>query len=337
MSVFEDAPPAAPAITLIHESSLNLPTLTVSFFTPPPEATTTNFASHPTTTTSILPITEGCTECDGIIPGIMPTVPSHATTTAAAMALPSQTMVSGIITPAATSADAIWYRQPWTVPAAGLLCVYSLCSAITLAMMLFTGRLDTKLNVRRTQSRHRFGESEANIRQWIFRSPARRARQELYDLWRIDSVDDRAVQREHNHNLNARRDHVRASHASVAETEINYDDEQQPTDQMDWYRAMEMQPYQGAYVWAGEREIHEAADHDAYEATGARVMPEDNVRRMIGHGVYAEADVLAQGGAEAVARFRHILGDERYEEQLRAWRLHELQRMQTRMVQAGYF
>lgn len=153
MSAFEDIiPDTAAMITEKRKSSLDLPTLTASFFAPPPEATTTTLSEYPTATAtaSLLPLTEGYTDCDGIMPGIMPTVPSHATTTADAMAPPSPTMISGVLTPAATSADAIWYRQPWTVPASGLLCMYSLCSVITLALLICSGKLDWKLNVGNT-------------------------------------------------------------------------------------------------------------------------------------------------------------------------------------------
>jgi len=74
-------------------------------------------------------------------------MPHHTETTAQLSVTPSQAVVGGIIKPGPTSQDAIWYRQPWTVPAAALLCMYGLCSIATLVLLWSTSRLDYKLNV----------------------------------------------------------------------------------------------------------------------------------------------------------------------------------------------
>lgn len=178
--------------------------------------------------------------------------------------------------------------------------------------------------------------------QWVHRSPRRRARDDLFDLWRVESIDHRASQRGRDRQLPAIPEHVQGSNASVAETEINYDDEQQTAnvDRPDWYHAIEMQPYGGALVWSSNRESispGERAGRRPLEPAEVRTTSRDYVRRMSMHSRREETGVVIQGEAEAVGRIRHILGDDRYEQQLRAWRLHELQTMQARMVQAGYF
>ncbi|KAK4548828.1 hypothetical protein LTR36_008601 [Oleoguttula mirabilis] len=131
---------------------------------------------------------------------------------------------------------------------------------------------------------------------WVDRSSTRRAREDLLDLWRIESLDDRTPRRVREGRPSTRREQVRASVVSVAETEIDYEDEQPSGD-----------------------------------------VPEDYAHRLTRHSVYGDTDMVVEGGAEALEHIRHVLGDELYEEQLRAWRLHELQRMQMRMVQVGYY
>jgi len=88
------------------------------------------------------------------MPGILPLLPSYTRYTetwrtahhATATPTPTHAVVEGILAAAPTYPDAVWYRQPWTVPAAGLLCIYSICSIIMLALLLHMGKLDLKLN-----------------------------------------------------------------------------------------------------------------------------------------------------------------------------------------------
>lgn len=162
----------------------------------------------------------------------------------------------------------------------------------------------------------------------------------MFDLWRIESMDDRAAAYEHINHGRTRHINVRTSTASAAETEIDFENQQQPSDRPDWYHAVEMQPYRGAHAHPaniGSHEVVGRADYELNDTTGARIMHEDRDWPLTSHGVYGSTDVLVPGGAEAIGRIRRIFGDERYEEQLQAWRLHELQMMQRRMVQAGYF
>ena len=93
---------------------------------------------------------------------------------------------------------------------------------------------------------------------------------------------------------------------------IDYGDEPETAaaDEAEWYSAT------GPHMFNARREL--PGEHGS---RAARVSRHDN----------------ADGEGEAARHIRHILCDEGYEEQLRAWQLHELQMMQTRMVRAGYF
>lgn len=135
-------PPGA----LSPESSIELPTLTIHLVGQPTEVATTYDITTPPTPTLTA---EVCTACDNGMPAIAPTTPSHthAMSTSHAQATPAQATLGGIIAAQPTYGDTIWYHQPWTVPAAGLLGMYALFSFITLALLMFHGLLDMKLNV----------------------------------------------------------------------------------------------------------------------------------------------------------------------------------------------
>lgn len=155
-------------------------------------------------------------------------------------------------------------------------------------------------------------------------------------------MDHRAARRDRDRPLPARPEHVHASDVSLVGTEINYDDEQQATsvDRPNWYHAIEMQPHGGALVWSSNRESIEPVERAGrrpLEPAEVRVTSRDYVRRMSVQSRREETSVLSQGEPEVGGRIRRALGDDRYEQQLRAWRLHELQMMQSRMVRAGYF
>ena len=93
---------------------------------------------------------------------------------------------------------------------------------------------------------------------------------------------------------------------------IDYGDEEEPAaaDETEWYHATE-----------------------TLESHAGRELPGEHGSRVARVSPHESTD----GEGEAARHIRHILGDERYEEQVRAWQLHELQMMQTRMVRAGYF
>ncbi|KAK5137213.1 hypothetical protein LTR08_000718 [Meristemomyces frigidus] len=327
-----------PAVALTAESSVMLPTLPAHIAPSATSKAATTFydlIAHTVATASVPSITEACTACDNIMPGIVPTIPSQTT---AAHATPTQATVGGIgvLTTAPTSYHGVWYRQPWTLPATGLLCMYALISAYMLVMLVYTGRLDMKLN-------------------WVHHSSGRRRTDNtMIDLWRVDSVvSDRNARLvevrsrrtrtqthipiSHAHQSTTTPARARQSEVSVADTMIDFGDETQPgnANDADWYNAAQMQPRGGALVWSTGGSSFQAQRAERgwpHRAEEGGVLPDygSRIARVSRHD-------NAEGEGEAARHIRHILGGERYAEQLRAWRLHELQMMQTRMVRAGYF
>ncbi|KAI7087929.1 hypothetical protein KC352_g40712 [Hortaea werneckii] len=107
-----------------------------------------------------------------------------------------------------TDAHGIWYHQPWTFTASGLLLIYSLLSFGALWLLFITRRLDRKLN-------------------WIPSDDPRRERLRLLDLWRISTSEPDAELTPTGAQLQMARERAqqRQSIVSIVETEINDDDE----------------------------------------------------------------------------------------------------------------
>lgn len=160
---------------------------------------------------------------------------------------------------------------------------------------------------------------------------SRRAGRDRLDLWRVDSVDERAEQTEPVRSRRARGgQQVQPSNASVVETEINYDEELDsgPANQLQWHHAVEMQPHRRATV-----------AYDSYN-DGLEACPRPRSHfdeRAETRLRDQEMESVMEYESESIRRMRQMLGNDRYEIQVQAWRLHELEMIQNRMTRAGYF
>ncbi|KAI7489764.1 hypothetical protein KC357_g2144 [Hortaea werneckii] len=150
-------------------------------------------------------------EVNGIYPAAHPTLSTSLPPASATSAQGS----SDIMSVQPTDAHGIWYHQPWTFTASGLLLIYSLLSFGALWLLFITRRLDRKLN-------------------WIPSDDPRRDRLDLLDLWRISTSEPEQDLTPTDAQLQMARERAqqRQSIVSIVETEINYDDEidDQPRD-----------------------------------------------------------------------------------------------------------
>ncbi|KAI7157546.1 hypothetical protein KC349_g5530 [Hortaea werneckii] len=143
-------------------------------------------------------------EVNGIFPAAHPTLSTSLPPASATSAQAS----SDIMSVQLTDAHGIWYHQPWTFTASGLLLIYSLLSLGALWMLFITRRLDRKLN-------------------WISSDDPRRDHLRLFDLWRVSTSepDQDLTPTDAQLQMARERAQQRQNIVSIVETEINYDDE----------------------------------------------------------------------------------------------------------------
>jgi len=136
------------------------------------------------------------------------------------------------------------------------------------------------------------------------------------------------AQTSNRHNRHSARQQIQPSRASVVETEIDYnDDDDDPTmPERVHPESVELQPY----TWMVQRA---GLPHGE-----SQILYEDYIRRLTtpGHTFRPMSD-RGNVDHDEIADIRHVLSNGDYEQQVEAYRLLELRRMQGRMAQAGYF
>ncbi|KAI7328745.1 hypothetical protein KC315_g6512 [Hortaea werneckii] len=98
-------------------------------------------------------------EVNGIYPAAHPTLSTSLPPASATSAQGS----SDIMSVQPTDAHGIWYHQPWTFTASGLLLIYSLLSFGALWLLFITRRLDRKLNLQMARERAQHRQSIVSI------------------------------------------------------------------------------------------------------------------------------------------------------------------------------
>ncbi|KAK3110919.1 hypothetical protein LTR53_014302 [Teratosphaeriaceae sp. CCFEE 6253] len=127
------------------ESTLNLPTygstLTATdwYYAPAPTPISTHGLTPPLVTGSSL--------SGNGIPGLMLGGAGPTSTRSSTAATSTSGINGSIFSLQPVSTGAAWYHQPWTIPAAWVLCFYALLSCISFAILLFSGRLDSHGNL----------------------------------------------------------------------------------------------------------------------------------------------------------------------------------------------
>ena len=81
------------------------------------------------------------------MPGLVPGAATLTSTLTSPSASSTDGMIGNVFKLEPVSASAIWYHQPWTLPVAWLLGVYSIASFMLVWILLFSARLDFKGNV----------------------------------------------------------------------------------------------------------------------------------------------------------------------------------------------
>ncbi|KAK0790752.1 hypothetical protein LTR75_011957 [Friedmanniomyces endolithicus] len=130
---------------MIPQASLDVPTFASTFtdksayavFTA--ASTSTRHANSPITTDP------PCILCNDALPGIDVGLPTY--TASYPVHTPTAALTGGDFILSPTFHGAVWYRQPWTLPAAWLLCCYVLCSCVVVGVLTYTGRLDMHGNL----------------------------------------------------------------------------------------------------------------------------------------------------------------------------------------------
>ncbi|KAK0287539.1 hypothetical protein LTR91_002993 [Friedmanniomyces endolithicus] len=130
---------------MLPQASLDLPTSASTFtdtsayavFTAAP--TSAQYTNPPIKTN--LP----CILCGDALPGIDAGLPTY--TASYPVHTPTAAITGGDFILNPTYHGAVWYRQPWTIPAAWLLCCYVLCSCVVMGVLTYTGRLDMHGNL----------------------------------------------------------------------------------------------------------------------------------------------------------------------------------------------
>ncbi len=150
--IAEPIPVATTSITVIRpndimlpQASLDVPTFATTF------TDTSAYAVFTAAPTSIQhansPITTDppCILCNDALPGIDAGLPTY--TVSYSIHTPTAAITGGDFILSPTFHGAVWYQQPWTLPAAWLLCCYVLCSCVVMGVLTYTGRLDMHGNV----------------------------------------------------------------------------------------------------------------------------------------------------------------------------------------------
>jgi len=130
---------------MLPQASLDLPTFASTFtdtsayavFTAAP--TSAQYTNPPIKTN--LP----CILCGDALPGIDAGLPTYSPSYP--VHTPTAAITGGDFILSPSYHGAVWYRQPWTIPAAWLLCCYVLCSCVVMGVLTYTGRLDMHGNV----------------------------------------------------------------------------------------------------------------------------------------------------------------------------------------------
>ncbi|KAK0870146.1 hypothetical protein LTS02_002654 [Friedmanniomyces endolithicus] len=130
---------------MLPQASLDVPTFATTF------TDTSAYAVFTAAPTSIQhansPITTDppCILCNDALPGIDAGLPTY--TVSYSIHTPTAAITGGDFILSPTFHGAVWYQQPWTLPAAWLLCCYVLCSGVVMGVLTYTGRLDMHGNL----------------------------------------------------------------------------------------------------------------------------------------------------------------------------------------------
>ncbi|KAK4892320.1 hypothetical protein LTR27_009154 [Elasticomyces elasticus] len=321
--------------TMTSETAFALPTSwTTSTFTDASghvKVTAIPHAQHTIATLARNPPTS-CSACDDSVPGMivagMPTYFHRPTPTAAVLTNSNNFVV--------THGDGtLWYQHPWTLPAAYAMFCYAIFSGIAMAIMLFTGRLDTRGNLhvgrlgriyrrRRSIYELRMNAWTNGLSTWEDTAPYRWATQEEMQAYHAAQARDQLV----NGRTSVAITHISQprnnSRASVAETETIFDTEQHERAVRRW-STEPLHPSEGPAI---ELQHFPAGTgnnrHYAY------------YHRDDGGVVRVTDGEVSFASEEERARLRQAVAYEQCERHAQMLRLHHLNQMQTSMARAGW-
>ncbi|KAK1059833.1 hypothetical protein LTR12_006881 [Friedmanniomyces endolithicus] len=315
---------------MIPQASLDAPTFASTFTDTSAYAV---FTAAPTSiqhANSTITTDPPCILCDGALPGIDAGLPTY--TVSYPIHTPTAALTGGDFILSPTFHGAVWYRHPWTLPAAWLLCCYVLCSCVVMGVLTYTGRLDMHGNLhvgrlgriyreRRSLYNERMREWTSGISTWEDTAP--------YHLETPQEVEVHIREQRGNARVSSAMAHdaapVPSSRTPVAGTEITYDSPEHMGAAQSWpmepLRASAEPPTELQIIPAGARD---GPHYFLYRSDDRRV------ERVTGDGAVPRAT-----DAESM-RLRHMATHEHFERQVQILRSHHLHELQASMARAGW-
>ncbi|KAK0278448.1 Mucin 16, cell surface associated [Friedmanniomyces endolithicus] len=335
--IAEPIPVATTSITVMRpedimlpQASLDIPTFASTFtdtsayavFTAAP--TSLQHANSPITTDSPYVL------CNDALPGIDAGLPTY--TTSYPVHTPTAALTGGDFILSPTFHGAVWYRQPWTLPAAWLLCCYVLCSCVVMGVFMYTGRLDMHGNLhvgrlgriyrqRRSLYNERMREWTSGISTWEATAP--------YYLETPQEVEVHSREQRGNTRVSTAITHdaapVPSSRTSVAQTEITYHSPEHERAARRW----SMEPRRASSgpptdLLPNSGQAGDGHHYFFYRSDDRRVE-----RATSDDAVPRATDVESM-------RLRHLATHEHFERQVQMLRLHHLHDLQASMARAGW-